>query len=79
MVSGRFRVLRSAVGWAHSESIIDRNPLRDMRGPPRPGTRMHVPEDDVLALLHRSQALLEKADAAFDGSVSSLRALHKAE
>ena len=26
VVSGRFRVLRSAVGWAQSESIIDRNP-----------------------------------------------------
>ena len=37
VVSGRFRVLRSSVGWAQSESIIDRNPIRDMRGaaPPR--------------------------------------------
>ena len=61
VVSGRFRVLRSAVGWAQSESIIDRNPFRDMRGPPRPGTRMHVPEQDVLALLRMSEVLVEKA------------------
>jgi integrase len=79
VVSGRFRVLRSAVGWAQSESIIDRNPLRDMRGPPRPGTRMHVPEQDVLALLHMSEMLVEKAEAAFDGTVSSRKSLHKAE
>ena len=79
VVSGRFRVLRSAVGWAQSESIIDRNPLRDMRGPPRPGTRMHVPEQDVLALLRMSEVLVEKAEAAFDSSVSSLKVLHKAE
>jgi integrase len=79
VVSGRFRVLRSAVGWAQSELIIDRNPLRDMRGPPRPGTRMYVPEQDVLSLLRMSEVLVEKAEAAFDGSVSSQKALHKAE
>src|SRR5664280_1287651 len=50
-----------------------------MRGPQRPGTRMHVPEQDVLAIIHRSQALVEKAEAAQDGSVRSLKALHKAE
>jgi integrase len=79
VVSGRFRVLRSAIGWAQAESIIDRNPLRDMRGPPRPGTRMHVQEQDVLALLQQSQALVEKVEAAFDGSVGSRKSLHKAE
>jgi integrase len=79
VISGRFRVLRSALGWAQAESIIDRNPLQDMRGPQRPGTRMHVPEQDVLAIIHRSQALVEKAEAATDGSVRSLKALHKAE
>jgi hypothetical protein len=36
VVSGRFRVLRSSFGWAQSESIIKLNPIRDMRGPPRP-------------------------------------------
>ncbi|MBF6558047.1 MAG: tyrosine-type recombinase/integrase [Acidimicrobiales bacterium] len=79
VVSGRFRVLRSAVGWAQSESIIDRNPLRDMRGPPRPGTRMHVPVADVLALIEMSERWVEKAEAALDGSVGSLHAFHKTE
>ncbi len=79
IVSGRFRVLRSAFGWAHSESIIDRNPIRDMRGAPRPGTRMHVSVGDVAALIDVSEKLAEKAEAALDGSVSSLNALNKAE
>ena len=79
VVSGRFRVLRSSIGWAQSESIIDRNPIRDMRGPPRPGTRMHVPVADVAALIEMSERLVEKATAAVDGSTRSLKALHKAE
>ncbi len=50
-----------------------------MRGPPRPGTRMHVAEQDVLALLHLSQVLVEKAEVGLDDLVSSLKVLHKAE
>ena len=79
VVSGRFRVLRSSVGWAQSESIIDRNPIRDMRGPPRPGTRMHVPVGDIAKLIEASEKLVEKAETAVDGSKGSLQALHKAE
>jgi integrase len=40
---------------------------------------MYVPEQDVLSLLRMSEVLVEKAEAAFDGSVSSQKALHKAE
>jgi len=79
VVSGRFRVLRSSIGWAPSESIIERNPIRDMRGPPRPGTRMHVPVGDVATLIEASEQLVEKAEAALDGSMGSLQTLHKAE
>jgi integrase len=79
VVSGRFRVLRSALGWAHCESIIERNPIGEMRGPPRPGTRMHVPLGDVTTLIETSEKLAEKAEAAVDGTVGSLHALHKAE
>ena len=79
VVSGRFRVLRSALGWAQCESIIERNPIGDMRGPPRPGTRMHVPVDDVALLIETSEELTDKAAVALDGTASSLRALHKAE
>ena len=79
VVSGRFRVLRSAFGWAQCESIIERNPIGDMRGPPRPGTRMHVPVTDVATLIATSERITEKAEGALDGTASSLRALHKAE
>ena len=79
VVSGRFRVLRSALGWAHSESILERNPIGEMRGPPRPGTRMHVPVTDVVTLIETSERITEKAEGALDGTPSSLHALHKAE
>ncbi len=78
VVSGRFRVLRSAVGWAQSESIIDRNPIRDMRGPPRPGTRMHVP--DRMSCPDRDvRAVWSRRQRRRGTPVSSLKALHKAE
>jgi len=79
VVSGRFRVLRSALGWAQSESVLERNPIGDMRGPPRPGTRMHVPVPDVATLIETSERITEKAVGALDGTLSSLHALHKAE
>jgi integrase len=40
---------------------------------------MHVPEHDVLALIHQPQVLVEKPESAYDGSLRSLKALHKAE
>lgn len=42
VVGGRFRTLRSAIGWAHEEGIIDRHPLASMRGPSRGEPRRHV-------------------------------------
>ena len=79
VLSGRFRALRSALGWANCESIIERSPIGEMRGPPRPGTRMHAPLGDVTTLIETSEQLAQKAEAAVDGTVSSLLALHKAE
>jgi hypothetical protein len=35
---------------------------------------MHVPEHDVLALLRMSEVLVEKAEAAFDGSLDRMAA-----
>lgn len=35
MIAGRFRVLRSAIGWAYDERIIDDHPLRNRRDPAR--------------------------------------------
>jgi integrase len=79
VVSGRFRILRSAIGWAVSESLLETNPLVGMRGPPRPGTRMHVPIDDLRVLLDTADRLLGKAQASFDGSTRTSRELHRAE
>src|SRR5664279_5677941 len=42
-VWARVRALRSALGWAHVERILDRHPLEGMRGPPQPGVRLHAP------------------------------------
>ena len=62
VVSGRFRVLRSAIGWAHVERIIDVNPLSGMRGPTRPGTRFHLSREEILRLLDAAEALVVAAD-----------------
>jgi integrase len=63
VVSGRFRVLRSAIGWAHVERVIDVNPLSGMRGPRRPGTRLHLSTDEVLRLLETADALVASAES----------------
>jgi len=73
VVSGRFRVLRSAIGWAHLERIIDVNPLSGMRGPQQPGTRLHLNAEEVLRLLEAADALVA-ASAGRDAEC-----LHKAE
>lgn len=78
-VSGRFRILRSALTWASTEGIIDHNPLREMRGPERPGTRLDVPADQIAALIARSEIAVEKAEANLDGSNRAMATLHKAE
>jgi len=62
VVSGRFRVLRSAIGWAHVERVIDVNPLSGMRGPQRPGTRLHLSNEEVLRLLEAANALVACAE-----------------
>ena len=62
VVSGRFRVLRSAIGWAHVERIIDVNPLSGMRGPMRPGTRLHLSREEILRLLDAAEALVTATD-----------------
>ena len=72
VVSGRFRVLRSAIGWAHVERIIDVNPLSGMRGPTRPGTRLHLSTEEVLRLLTTADELV----ATLGGAIERL---HKTE
>ena len=73
VISGRFRVLRSAIGWAHVERVIDVNPLSGMRGPRRPGTRLHLSTEEVLRLLTAADALVGAA------SPEDAERRHKAE
>jgi hypothetical protein len=47
------RVLRSALGWAHAERVLDRQPLDGMRGPPQARIRQHAPVETVRAILAR--------------------------
>jgi integrase len=50
-VALRFRVLRSAIGWAYDERIIDHHPIRSMRGPGRPEPRRPLADDEIRVLL----------------------------
>lgn len=79
VVSGRFRVLRSAIGWAHVERIVDVNPLAGMRGPTRPGTRLHLAPDEVARLLQAAEEMVTAAWAGFDDSNPARARLHKAQ
>src|SRR5664280_2004471 len=78
-VWARMRVLRSALGWAYTERILDVHPLDGMRSPPHAAVRMHAPVDHVRAILTcaRQQAI----DAALrEGRNPSDRmALHRPE
>jgi len=42
-IAGRVRCLRSALGWADVERVLDRHPLDGMRGPPQSAVRLHAP------------------------------------
>jgi integrase len=50
-VATRFRTLRSAVGWAYDERIIDHHPIRSMRGPGRPEPRRPLTDHEIRVLL----------------------------
>ena len=78
-VSGRIRCLRSALGWAYYERILDRHPLDGMRGPPQPGVRLHAPVPTVRALLQYAQHEVRVAEAGVDGTRTGWGRLHRAE
>lgn len=79
VVGGRFRVLRSAIGWAYDERIIDLHPIRAMRGPPRPEPRKPLTDDEVHAVLCAVETRLLAAVANDDGTPGSLRHRQGAE
>ena len=75
-VWARIRVLRSALGWACVQQIIDVFPLSGMASTPHVGVRMHVPADGVRALLDHASGAVKKARAAY--AADDWR-VHKAE
>jgi integrase len=79
VVSGRFRALAAALGWAHEQRLIDRNPLEGMRGPHQPAPRMHAAVGDVVQLLRHAEQRVEKARVDSDGGAGAARRLHRAE
>lgn len=79
VVGGRFRTLRSAIGWAHEEGIIDRHPLASMRGPSRGEPRRHVATDAIRLLLRTAEEQVEKALADDSGGLRSRERLHATE
>jgi integrase len=78
VVSGRYRALRAAVGWAYDERIIDHHPIRSMRGPGRSTPRRPLTEADLRAVLWGAEANVI-ATVSDDGGVQSRRRRHAAE
>jgi integrase len=79
VVGGRFRVLRSAIGWAYDERIIDVHPLRTMRGPGRVPPRRPLPNDAVAVLLRTAEGRVLEALANDTGTWANTLGRHRAE
>ena len=78
-ISSRIRVLRSAVGWAYAERIVDLHPLDGMRGPPQADVRMHAPVDHVRAILEVAQQQVTVATTGIESTATGEARLHRAE
>ncbi len=79
VISGRFRTLRAALGWAYEHRIVDINPIGSMRGPPRPPPRLHAPGVQVVRLVRHAEHVVEKARADEARSDSAVKTIHRAE
>jgi integrase len=79
VVSGRFRVLRSAIGWAFDERIIDVHPLRTMRGPGRVPPRRPLPDEAIGSLLRSAEGRVLEALANDSGNRADALRRHRAE
>ena len=73
------RVLRSALGWAYAERILDVHPLDGMRSPPHAAVRMHAPVDQVRAILACARQQVIDAALREGRGASDRAALHRAE
>ena len=78
----------SALGWAHTEGVLERDPLDGMRGPPQPGVRQHAPVDAIRAILAHVAAQTEHAaqpvqafqtGSGTGSNAPALARLHRAE
>ena len=78
-VWARVRVLRSALGWAYTERILDRCPLDLMRGPPVPRTRSHVPVAQVVELLGYAERAASAQTDLLAGDQRAGADVHRAE
>lgn len=63
VLSGRFRVLHSAISWALCERLVRSDPLVGMRSPARPYPRKHVRHELVRRLISTAERLEGKARA----------------
>ena len=75
----RVRMLRSAVGWAYCERIVEVDPLDGMRNPPHAAVRLHASVDQVREILHHARVDSEVAGSEFDGTAPAAARLHRAE
>jgi integrase len=81
-ISGRVRCLRSALGWAHAEGILDHFPLEGMRGPSAAAVRTHAPVEHVRAILRFAEHAVRVRRARDTGahmSPGDTARLHRAE
>lgn len=76
-VWSRLRVLRSAVGWAWQEHIIDVHPLQAMAVTPHVGTRMHARPADVRRILATADSQLDRAHQVYGRRAA--QCVHRAE
>jgi integrase len=68
VIGGRFAALRSAIGWAYDERVIDHHPIRMMRGPGHVDPRRPLADEEVRRLLASAESAVLAAVANDDGS-----------
>jgi integrase len=79
VISGRFRVLHAAIGWAYDERIIDHHPIRHMAGPSRPEPRRPLTDSEVARLLCTAETRVLEAVANDDGSTRARARRHRSD
>jgi integrase len=81
-VAARVRMLRAASRWATLEGLIEGDPLAAVHGPAQSRTRLHLPVEQVRALIAHAEQGLGAAREAADGRGAWTRQaadLHRAE